>query len=45
MNNIISFFFFFGGGEVNDETVDILGGHRKTGLSLGVNSKHSRAFS
>ena len=28
-----------------DVTVDILGGHRKTGLFLGVISKHSRAFS
>ena len=30
---------------MNDETVDILRGHGKTGLSLGVISKHSRAFS
>ena len=28
-----------------DETVDILGGYRKTGLFLGVISKHSRVFS
>ena len=28
-----------------DETVDILKGHRKNGLFLGVISKHSRAFS
>ena len=29
-----------------DETVvDIFGGHRKTGLFLGVISKHYRAFS
>ena len=30
---------------MNNETVGILGGHRKTGLSSGVISKHSRAFS
>ena len=47
-------FFLGGGGEWRggvgwgmmgyDETVDILGGHHKTGLLWGVISKYSRAF-
>ena len=42
VRKINNFFEGKGWAWVYDETVDFFGGHRKTGLFLGVISKHSR---